>query len=159
MKFNLKYGQIMIIRTLVLSLAVICSSPSWSFLCYYTLAKDSCWTKYNVSVDIIDALKEKKITTINIPAGTSWTQETFECTPAQSLIYIAQFNPVFWESDKGKSYKGLRNWSLPAAINPTDRAWTIPVCFPADFAEVPLPPGADSQCKCDFSVVPEIKLK
>ena len=137
---------------------VLGALPGWSFPCYYTLAKDSCWTKYEVSVDIIDATKEKKIITVTVPAGKSWTRATFECTPAQSLIYIARFSPVFWESDKDKTFRGLRNWSLPGEINPGDRAWTIPVCYPADFAEVPLPPAAGGACKCDFESIPEIKL-
>jgi hypothetical protein len=149
----------MLIRTLFVFLGFICSVSSWAFPCYLTIAKDSCWTKYNVSVDIIDAVTEKKIITITIPSGTSWSRETFECTAAQSLIYIAQFSPVFWESDKGKRYRAVRNWALPGVIHPNDRAWTIPVCYPADFSQVPLPPQADSKCKCDFTVIPKIKLQ
>ena len=149
----------MLIRILILSFGLICAAPGWAFLCYYTLVKDCCWTKYNVSVDIINAGTLDKILTIDVPAGTSWVRKTFECTPAESLIYKAQFSPVFWASDQGKIYQGLRNWSLPGKINPGDTAWTIPVCFPADFAQVPLPPTADSNCKCDFSVIPEVKPK
>lgn len=152
-------GQIMLIRILTLALGVTCTFSTWAITCYYTLAKDSCWTKFDVSVDILDASTMNKITTISVPAGKSWARESFECSPKQSLNYIATFNPIFWESDKGKTYKGLRSWSLPAEVNPGDRAWTIPVCYPADFAEVPLPPKADSNCKCDFSAIPEIQLK
>ncbi|WP_045097416.1 hypothetical protein [Legionella fallonii] len=147
----------MLIRTLILSLSLICSGPTWSFTCYYTLAKDSCWTQYNVSVDVIDPATTKKILTVTVPAGTPWVRKSFDCTPAESLIYIAQFSPVFWKNDEGKRYRALRDWSLPGAINPGDSAWNIPVCFPADFAEVPLPPKADGNCHCDFSVIPEIK--
>lgn len=149
----------MLIRTLAVSLGMICVSPIWSFTCYYTLAKDSCWTKYDVSVDVVDALTERKLLTVTVPAGKSWVRETFDCTLSESLIYIAQFSPVFWESDKGKSYRGLRNWFLPGTINPGDTAWTLSVCYPADFAQVPLPPGADNNCKCDFSTIPVIKPK
>lgn len=149
----------MLIRILVLSLGFIFVSPIWSFPCYYTLAKDNCWLKYDVSVDVIDASTEKKIFNINIPAGTPWVTKTFECTVAQSLIYIAKFSPIIWESDKGKTFRGMRNWFLPGVINPGDTAWTIPVCFPKDFAEVPLPPTAGSNCACDFSDVPPVKPK
>ena len=149
----------MLIRTLFLFLGFVWASVSWSFPCYFTLVKDSCWTKYNVSVDVTDAVTEQKIFTITVPAGTSWARNTFECTPSQSLIYTAQFSPVFWASDKGKTFRATRNWSLPGTINPDDRAWTLPVCYPADFSQVPLPPTADNNCKCDFSAAPEIKLK
>lgn len=149
----------MLIRKFIISLSVLCSTSSWCFTCYYTFVKDSCWTQFNVSVDVIDAVTSKKLLTANAPAGVPWVRETFDCSPAQNLIYIATFSPVFWKSDEGKSYQALRNWSLPGTINPGDTAWNLPVCYPADFAEVPLPPNADGNCHCDFSVVPEIKPK
>ncbi len=147
----------MLIRTVILFFSVICSGPIWSFTCYYTLAKDSCWTQFNVSVDVINPAATGKIMTVTAPAGTPWVRESFDCTPAESLIYIARFSPVFWKNDEGKTFRSIRDWSLPGTINPGDSAWNIPVCFPADFAEVPLPPKADSNCHCDFSVIPEIK--
>ena len=103
--------------------------------------------------------RQRKSYNYSVPAGKSWDRKTFECTPEENLIYIARFSPVFWESDKGKTYQGLRNWFLPGTINPGDRAWTIPVCYPADFSQVPLPPKRDNNCKCDFSVIPDIKIK
>ncbi|WP_173236801.1 hypothetical protein [Legionella antarctica] len=149
----------MFIRTLIVSLGLSCSCVVWSFPCYYTLVKDSCWTKYNVSVDVIDPVTSSKLLTVTVPSGKSWVRETFDCHAAQGLIYIAKFNPVFWKNDAGKTYQGLRNWFLPGAINPGDTAWTIPVCYPKDFSEVPLPPEADGNCKCDFSVIPPVEPK
>lgn len=135
------------------------NNPIWSFTCYFTLAKDSCWTKYNLTVDVIDANAQTILTTLNIPAGTSWLRQEFSCQPSQKLMYQARFTPVFWESDAGKSFSAERFWFMPGTINSGDTAWEIPVCFPKNFAEVPLPPGADSNCKCDFSVIPVIKPK
>lgn len=147
-----------LIRIFTLILGLFSIATSWSFTCYYTLAKDSCWTKFNVSVDVMDAAEEKKIMTVPVPAGTPWVRQAFECNPKQGLHFIAQFSPVFWEGDKGKKYQGSRNWFLPEEIHSGAKAWTISLCFPTDFLEVPLPPKADSQCKCDFTVIPEVKL-
>ncbi|MCL9683419.1 hypothetical protein [Legionella maioricensis] len=149
----------MVIRALIVSLGLSCSGAVWSFPCYYTLVKDSCWTKYNVSVDVIDPATTKKLLTATVPAGKSWIRDTFDCHPAQSLVYIAQFSPVFWKSDEGKKYQGLRNWFLPGEINPGDTAWTITICYPKDFAQVPFPPEADGNCKCDLSAIPPVEPK
>lgn len=148
----------MFTKVLVLVLSLGLSSPLWAFTCYLTLAKASCWLKYNVTVDVVDANTSKKLASYSIPAGTPWQQQAFECDPAQKLMYYAQFNPVFWENDKGKTYSATRFWFLPGKINEGDKAWTIPVCFPENFAEVPFPPDATTgNCACDFSKVPVVK--
>ncbi len=149
----------MIRRLLLTPLILVFCNPVWSFNCYLTLAKDSCWTNYNVSVDVIDATTSKKITTIEVPSGTFWTRVVFSCTPAQKLNYTAQYSPVFWQSEAGKIHPALKSWSLPGAVNPGDSAWTIPLCFSADFSEVPLPPEAKGNCKCDFTQIPPPKLQ
>lgn len=144
-------------KALILFMTLACASPSWSFNCYFTLAKDSCWTDFNVSVDVVVSTTSTKLLTIEVPAGKSWGREIFSCTPAQGLIYTARFSPVFWKEDEGKVFKALRSWSLPGEINPGELAWTIPVCFPGDFSQVPFPPKAKGNCKCDFSSIPEPK--
>lgn len=144
----------MYIRMFIAALGLVVSAPIWSFTCYYTLAKDSCWTNYNVSVEVQDASTLKSLLTLDVPAGKQWGRGSFECNPMQSLVYIAQFSPVFWQNDKGKTYSALRNWVLPQKINPGELAWTIPVCYPADFSQVPLPPDAKGNCKCDFTNIP-----
>ncbi len=144
---------------LVLSSMILLNSPGWAFICYYTLAKDNCWTNYEVTVDVIDASNLNKVFSLTVPKGKSWGRAEFTCTEAQSLLYYARYSPIFWNSEKGKTYPALRNWTLPGKINPGDLAWTIPVCFPADFSQVPLPPDAKGNCKCDFSNIPEPKPK
>ncbi|CAM2975358.1 hypothetical protein [Legionella worsleiensis] len=133
------------------------SAPLWSFKCYYTLVKDSCWTNYEVSVDVMDSAKQDKIFTITVPKGESWGRVEFSCTPAQSLMYFSRYSPVFWESEKGKVYPAIRSWSLPGTINPGDEAWTLNICFSADFSQIPLPPDAKGNCKCDMSAIPAPK--
>ena len=149
----------MFIRALIISWSLIYCSAIWSFTCYFTLVKDSCWTKYNVSVDVVDDDKSTVLTTVNVPAGTPWIRQKFTCEAKQKLMYKARFTPVFWQSDVGKTYSADRYWFMPGTINPGDTAWNIPVCFPANFSEVPFPPDAKGNCKCDFSTIPAIKPK
>ncbi|KTD30862.1 periplasmic protein [Legionella moravica] len=145
----------MIIRLLALSWLISFSSPLWSFTCYYTLAKDNCWTNYDVSVDVFDATSNTKLFTITVPKGKSWGRTEFVCTAGQRLLYYSRYAPVFWQSEVGKSYPALKSWTLPRTSNPEHVAWTIPVCFTADFSQVPLPPDAKGNCKCDFGSIPE----
>lgn len=147
-------------RTLTTALILTLSAPTWSFTCYLTLAKDNCWTNYNLSVDVVDANKNVVLTTIAVPAGKSWTRQEFTCEPTQKLMYNAQFNPVIWQGSEGKVYPAERFWFLPGTVNPGDTAWTIPVCYPADFSQVPFPPDAKSnKCACDFDSIPPVTPK
>ncbi|MBN9231523.1 MAG: hypothetical protein BGO90_09395 [Legionella sp. 40-6] len=149
----------MLLRALIFALCSI-SSPLWAITCYYTLAKDNCWLRYNVSVEVMDAISAQTLTTVTVPAGESWTRVTFPCkTNGQKLMYRARFTPSIWESEKGKIYSAKNFWSLPSAVNPGDSAWNVSVCFSSDFSEVPLPPEAVNTCKCDFSKIPVIPPK
>jgi hypothetical protein len=141
----------------VLLLGLALSNLTWAFKCYYTLAKDSCWTPYNVSVTVSDGSTATDLFTVTIPAGQQWVRKEFECSKTQALKYIATFTPIFWESGKGKTFPALRAWYLPGKINSGDSAWEIPVCYPKDFSNVPLPPDAKGNCACDFSPIPPIK--
>lgn len=136
---------------------VFIAANSFAFPCYFTLAKDSCWTDYDVKVIVMDAVKNKELLTVNIPKGKSWVREKFTCQPEQKLFYHASFSPVFWQSEVGKTYMALRYWILPASISKDQSAWVISVCYPQDFSAVPFPPTATGNCKCDFSVIPEVK--
>ncbi|HAT2008331.1 TPA: hypothetical protein I8Z88_000517 [Legionella pneumophila] len=148
----------MYLRLLTLSALCFVTSPIWSFTCIYTLVKDNCWTDYDVTVDVIEDSTSKTLLTVTAPKGKSWARGTFNCEAAEGLRYVAQFSPVFWQNDVGKTYPALRNWYLPAKVNPGDLAWTIPVCFPADFAQVPFPPNVAGNCKCNFKNIPDPKL-
>lgn len=145
--------------SLVVLISLLLSTPSWSFTCYMTMAKDNCWQDYTVSVDIINARTNVKILNVSIPKGEAWVRQTFDCQPGDKLMYNASFFPVFWQKDEGKTYPAQRFWSLPEQINPGDSAWNISVCFPSDFSLVPMPPQATGDCACDFAAIPVIPPK
>lgn len=150
----------MFIRLFVLLLGSIFITPLWAITCYYTLAKDNCWTKYNVTVDVMDGNTAKILTSVTVPAGKQWTRVTFPCeTNGQKLIYSSHFSPPIWESEKGKVYPAKNSWSLPNEVKPGDSAWNVSVCYPSDFSQVPMPPEATNSCKCDFSQIPIIPPK
>lgn len=138
------------------ALGLVCTAPSWSFNCYLTLAKDNCWQKYNVTVQVVDTATGKEVTHLTVPAGKAWERQEFTCDKAEKLMYYAQFTPVIWESEKGKIYSAKTYLSLPAEIKSGAKAWNIPVCYSADFAQVPMPPEATNSCQCDFSSIPDI---
>lgn len=134
------------------------TSISFAFPCFITVAKDSCWIEYNVTVSVLDVSNDrKKMVDIIIPQGSIWARKKTECEPKQLLQFEAQFTPVFWQEDRGKKYTSIRYKTLPANIGPQETAWNINVCYPRDFSQVPLPPEAGSNCKCDFSNIPNVE--
>lgn len=130
-----------------------------AFTCFATIAKDNCWSTYTVVVQVIDASNDAVVTTVTVPAGKPWAREQFTCQPEQKLRFSAEFSPLIWEQDAGKSYDGQHYWFLPQAINPGEGAWNISVCFPGQFSEVPMPPQATANCACDMATVPPVPLQ
>lgn len=128
-----------------------------AFPCYITMVKDSCWSNYNVSVDVIDVATEKLIDTLLLPKGTSWVRREMTCLPKQTVMLKATFSPVFWESDVGKVFSGQRYWSFPEINKASVSALGMTICYATDFAEVPLPPDASGHCICDTSNIPAMK--
>lgn len=157
----LAYSQFFEMRYLkIISLMFIycLSSEGYAFQCYLTLFKDHCWKDYSVSVDVVDSATEKKVTTLTIPANELWKRVSFNCSAKQSFIFLSKFSPAFWSQDEGKVYNPKRYWSLPEAENEAV-AWNMNVCFPADFAQVPIPPEANNKCGCDKSMAPAISAE
>lgn len=145
------------LKQLLILLPMSAATQLYAFPCFVTFMKDSCWTNYDVSLNIIAASSGKVITTIDIPEGQSWARQTFSCDPAEELSFKATFSPVFWKTDTGKVYSARRNYSLPEAIKAGETAWNINLCYAADFSEVPLPPTADNNCKCSMDGIPPVK--
>lgn len=137
---------------------ILFSTTGWAFDCYFTLVKDSCWTKYDVTVDVTDANTLKPILTVNIPAGESWVREKFACKPLQKMAYKAHFSPEIWQGDANKTFSGQKFWELPDAIQSYQKAWNVEICYPKQFLSVPFPPDATGNCTCDFSKVTPLKL-
>ena len=147
-------------KKLILIVAcVLLSTSSYAFKCFITAAKDSCWLDFNVTIYVIDLDSGKNLATISIPKGKAWTRVETQCNPSQELKMQADFNPVFWQSDEGKNYKAKQYWQLPTTIKPGEAAWNLNICYPANFAQVPLPPSAGSNCTCDFTKIPSVPLQ
>ncbi|MDP3561861.1 MAG: hypothetical protein Q8R83_06765 [Legionellaceae bacterium] len=127
-----------------------------AFTCYITMVKDSCWKDYNLIVRVSDASTNAESTTITVPAGKLWERQEFECKEKQTLALVAQFNPVFWSGDENKTFPAQRYWKLPDNIESGITGWNVTVCFPKWFADVPLPPHATADCKCDMDSIPPI---
>lgn len=141
---------------LVLSITLGLSGNLNAFTCFLTLVKDSCWTDYNISVDMGDATTGKPVLTLGVPKGKSYSRQEFTCQPGQVFNYKATFSPIFWQADKGKVFMGKRTWALPHKIAKGDTAWNITICYPDEFAEIPLPPSANGNCKCDTQNLPPV---
>lgn len=128
-----------------------------AFPCFLTIVKDSCWINYDVTVKVLDSSSNQVISTIIIPKGNRWARESFACQPKQIINFQAVFSPVFWASDQGKIYPGQNYWTLPFKIAKGDTAWSITMCYPEQFAEVPLPPTAKGNCQCNKTGIPPVK--
>jgi len=140
-----------------IALGSICySAISLAFPCNFTLVKDSCWINYDVTVTVINSQTKEELTTTTAPKGQSWIRIPFNCEAGQVLTFDATFEPVFWESDKGKHYSTQKYWQLPATINENDKAWNITLCYPERFSQVPLPPDVSGSCTCDLSKIPPL---
>ncbi len=144
-------------KMLMMLLGLCFSVQVQAFPCFLTLVKDSCWTNYNLMVSVINGNTGKLVTAASVPQGTSWARQPFDCQPAEGLSFTATFTPAFWESDSGKIYAAKHDWFLPKAIVKGDTAWNITMCYPRDFSEVPLPPDAGGNCKCNTDIIPPIK--
>lgn len=126
-----------------------------AFTCYITLAKDSCWTKFNVTVTLTDLNTKAVLGTVTVPQGQSWARQSFDCNPGQNVNYTAQFSPDIWENDANTNYSAKRFWVLPTNVT-GQNAWELPLCFPSAFVEVPMPADATADCQCDFNMIPPI---
>lgn len=132
------------------------STLASAFQCYLTLMKDSCWTNYNVTVTVTDTKTNQVLTTVVVAQGSQWYRQRFDCQPGQNLMFQATFLPVFWQTDQGRVFSGSHYWQLPATVQNNATAWNIPICYPADFSEVPLPPDAKGNCQCTSQDIPPL---
>ena len=145
------------LRVIMLLLGLCLSLNALAFPCFLTMIKDSCWTNYSLTVSLTDGSTGKVVTTVVVPPGESWARQPFACRPAESLSLKATFTPTIWASDEGRIYSALQDWKLPEAVTKGDTAWNLTVCYPAEFAEVPLPPEAHGKCQCIRDNIPPVK--
>jgi len=147
----------MIKRVGFYTLLLLTTNVSFAVTCFYSFMKDNCWTNYDVTVDVTDAVTGDALVHLTVPSGTSWGRETFACHPSQSLDFKATFTPVIWKNDAGKVYHGKSSWTLPPKVDEGKTAWNLTVCFPSEFSGVPMPPTASGECKCLPEQLPAVK--
>ena len=140
---------------------LFCSGLLWmssvqAFPCFVTLMKDRCWANYEVTVGIWDTVHDKLLTSVVVPKGKAWARAQFVCEAKEELRFVAQFSPSIWQNDSGHEYSSSHNWFLPMSIEHHATAWNVPVCYPKDFADVPMPPGDLSNCGCSEEGIPAI---
>ena len=138
---------------------LLLTGKALAFDCYFTVAKDNCWSNYQITASVSDAQSHQTLTSLTVPQGQSYGRQLFNCQPGQTLMFTASFSPAIWEGENNKQYNGEQFWVLPAKINAKQSAWEVPVCFSKDFADVPYPQGATSNCACDFKSIPAIPPK
>ncbi len=125
------------------------TSPSYAFKCYITVMKSECWNKHKVSFRVVDNLTEQNILrNIQLNKDTLWVRKEFQCKAAQGLVPKVRFSPHVWESEKNSEFSTKRVWFLPLKIDENSEAWNVPICFPSDFASVPMLPDATKECDC-----------
>lgn len=134
-------------RWILLIVGIMFAGKMWAFPCKYTVSKTCCWTNFNVTVSLIDTANKQVVTQLTVPAGKTSVDSAFDCQPGQTFELSATFSPVIWDEDKNKSFKSKKFLSLKSQIDPQDVAWHIPIEFPTQFANVPLPTNI-SNCKC-----------
>ena len=142
------------VRFLIVALAL--STQARAFTCYITMVKDSCWTKYNVTVQVTDASLGTASTSIIVPEGQTWARKQFECAKGQTLALQAQFTPAFWRGDETKTFPAQRFWKLPDDVESGVTGWNVTVCYPKWFSDVPLPPEATGTCVCNTDNIPPV---
>lgn len=135
---------------------LLASTQASAFNCYVTMVKDSCWTDYNLTVSVSNANNGKELIEVLVPKGKSWGREAFACDKGMTLALTAKFDPVFWSTDEGKTFPGQRYWKLPDNIESGISGWNVTVCYPKWFANVPTPPNATANCKCDTDNIPTL---
>lgn len=145
-------------RKLIMGMVGVClMTQAQAVPCYMTIVKDSCWTAYDVNINIVDVQTEKVLTSMNIPKGKSWVRKEVSCQPSETVMMRATFSPVFWESDKNKSYSARKYGTFPEKPDEGVLAMNLTICFANDFSEVPLPPESSGHCVCDMTNIPAIK--
>ena len=134
----------------LMSLSLCITSQAFAFKCYITLMKSQCWNKHKVNFRVMDNLTEQNILEgIHLDDGKMWVRKEFECNTVQGLVPKVRFTPHLWDSEKDREFSTKRVWFLPLTIEKNAQAWNVPICFPTDFASVPIPPTADRECTCE----------
>lgn len=118
------------------------------------VVKEACWKDYDVQIKVIDGRTSNVLYTLDLPKGKERASLKTEISPRQEFYFRATYSPVFWESDKNKTYLGKKYISAPAALSSTEHRWSMFLCFGRDFKSIPLPPKTDGHCPCPAHQLP-----
>jgi hypothetical protein len=138
-------------------MGVSIAAPSFSMTCYLAIAKDSCWTGYNVDVTVIDAATRQGVASMTVPKNIPWVRVKFPCQAGQIFALQAQYSPVIWQGTENVMYSARNYWQLNQAEAGVT-AQSLNLCYGRDFSEVPIPLQASGQCSCDMQSIPAVKL-
>ena len=145
-------------KKIIFALLLGASQALIAMPCFVTLVKDSCWLSYNVTIEVLQADTNKKISQFVIPQGTAWGRQSFDCKPGDTLKFSSSFYPVFWKNDENKVYLSQSNWQLPTSGGNKNQGVALQLCFSKDFIEVPFPPTGTSTCVCKTDDIPPVSL-
>ena len=146
----------MMARLILMAWMLVYAVPNYAFTCYATLIKDSCWLPYEVTIHIIDVQQRQEMTSVKADKGQSWARVKFDCEPGLKMLYKAEYKPVFWQSEVGRSYFAKNYWSLPMTVDKDTSAWEVQIFYPRNFSEIPFPPDAVGNCKYNLQAIPVI---
>lgn len=133
----------------VLSLVLFfMSSHVFAYNCYFTAIVGHCWKNFDVTLSVLNNRTNKELASISVPKGKIWARTKIQCETNQSFLYQATFKPKIWKNNPKTLYSAKTIYHTPDTIRKKTTAWVIPICFPNDFAGVPLPPNATSMCDC-----------
>lgn len=144
-------------KRLFLVVLALFATNIYAVKCYVTVVKGHCWETYNVTVKAIDTSTGKTRATVIIPEGSYWSRQSFKCKPGESIQFSATFNPIIWESDRGKTYYSQNMWNLPEKVKGDENVWGRTVCFPREFGGVSMPPQQTGACNCKLDGIPPLK--
>lgn len=140
-----------------MSIVLFCaSSVSFAVQCYVTLVKAECWKNYQIDINTTQS-DGKVVGKILIPKDKMWGRIDFPCDAGDVLASDVSFDPPIWVNQKGMRYKSNRFWSLPAADPVNGSIFTINMCFPGDFAKLPVSTDTNSSCDCSMEGIPPVK--
>lgn len=125
--------------------------------CNITFVKAPCWQDFEVHLDVYDNSNNNKVVEVDLPKSELWTRKTFECSPSQTYSLKAKYSPAIWQGDENKVFDGKYIRSLPAVEPASGSIWSLDICFPSQFVNIPMPTNAQNNCDCDMKSIPPLK--
>ena len=143
----MKFYHLLLGLLLLIVTTSIFSAPTE---CIATATKDSGWANYDVSIDLMDYSTKKLISNLDLKAGNPkqniapvfTTSQTFDCEQHLMIYFKAEYTPVMWEANKGKTYHSSNIWDLTKQLQQLQiqsgaTKLEIKINFPQDFVGVP----------------------